>query len=376
MNPLTMNLRPALAAALLLCGCGLARAATFCATDGAQLNAALIFARANGQSDVIRLATGFYDFPGAGTFEYDPGAAEGSFDIEISGGWTSFFDNPCGQLLDSTDAFDTIITSDTANRLMNIEPSANSSGDVTIRRITFLGGNSTGEGGGLRIYPFSGYTGTILVDQCGFLSNQGSIGAGLRIFSGGTIRVRNSLFDSNNSILSSAVALQSDSGPGIYITNSTIVNNTTDATSTVGVPIDAGLLVRSNGDGPRAFVANNNIWGNEGVDLRLRMFQVNLRNNNIGSVSPPPGGISESINNISVEPMYESGALNYTPAQGSPLIDAGIRPQTITPIPVPFEQNWSTGTLDVFSRARTSGARIDIGAYESIPAGLFADGFE
>ncbi|MCB1590673.1 MAG: hypothetical protein KDI56_17300, partial [Xanthomonadales bacterium] len=59
-----------------------------------------------------------------------------------------------------------------------------------------------------------------------------------------------------------------------------------------------------------------------------------------------------------------------------PMIDAGRRPPSILPTPVPFELNWSTGLLDLLGRARVQGDTIDIGAFEATPEAVFADGFE
>lgn len=360
-----------LATAALLSGAGSAEAATFCVTDGATLKAALAVADSNGQADVIRLAAGIYGLPAGDRFEFRPGAAE-NFSIELSGGWTTAGISACGQRLNATNGFQTLLLNDGTNRVMNIEPPANSSMNVTVSRISFLGGNSgTGPGGGLRIWPFVGATGTILVEQCGFVSNDGGEGAGLAILTQATARVRNSVFVSNETSSRSVAYLEAFNSGGIYVTNTTMLNNTT--TNTVG-SIGSGLEVRLS-NSAQALVANNNLWGNQGLDMRFTGAggPTYFRHNNVENATGIPSG---QPGNIAVQPVYESGSLNYTPVAGSPLIDAGIRPPQIVPIPVPFDLAWAAGVLDINGNDRIQANRIDIGAYETTPVLIFSNSFE
>lgn len=364
--------RSSLAIALLLLGpAGAAQAATLCASNGAELQAALNTAAGNGQADEIRLAIGTYDVPVSGTFSFSPAGTQ-DHDIEISGGWSEFFDNPCGQRFDNVDPFMTALQGDGSGRVMNIQPPADSSMDVTISRVAFIGGDAgAGEGGGLRVFPFAGATGWYRIDQCAFVGNSADRSAALRMIGGSRVEVRNSLFVANTATSNYAIELESFTVAGVYAIGNTILNNTVVAD---GAVIVGGLSARAS-DPAKMLIVNNLAWGNDGDDIRMngnggRWY----RNNNADKVTGTSGAVVDG--NLSFEPDFESGFFNYTPAEGSPLRDGGRTPPTFTPIPVPFESNWSTGTLDLPGRDRRQGATIDIGAYESRPVAVFGDGFE
>ena len=369
-----MNRKHLLAIALLWITPGIAGATIYCVRNGSQLNSALVSAASNGQDDEIRLPVGTYLLSSAGTLQYLPGPSE-SFDLEISGGWTSSGSSTCAQLPDSTRAIDTVITTSSARQLMSMSLNGGNF-NVTIRRVTFLGGDAGDAGtGGLAISSASSFTGTVIIDQCAFIANAGgyasALGIGTRT---GSIRVRNSLFLENDTATNTTVGLADLEGGsgGIYFTNNTVLGNTTsNSGATAGVYIFTEALAQ-------AFIANNNLWDNDNRDLSIGGDGYTyLRNNNLHFLG---GSVDESTGNISVEPVYQTGNLNYTPVDGSPLIDSGIEPNTSNPIPIPFDQAWSTGEADVFTRDRRQGAKIDIGAYESSfdtsEDILFADGFE
>lgn len=384
-----MNLlrrHPTIIAVLLLCTLGSARAATHCATNGAELQAALEAAESNGQADVIRLAQGFFVPPNPTAqsgFQYSPSSLE-TYSLTLDGGWIEFFENPCGLRFDSTNAFQTVITTGATQRLMEIKlPVAAQAGttEVTLTRITFLAGDSgsSGAAGGLRVIKNSeSINASLLVDQCAFLNNSGLRGAALHASTDSRMQIRNSLFSENHasSTVGAAIELyvEGDAATGVHFTNNTVLDNT----NTSPPSGTAGLVVRAQSPA-QVLIANNNFHDNQrDISLASGSGTAHVHNNNfdlfiLGYL--PPAGPEFSSGNIEVDPAYEPGSLNYTPAEGSPLLDAGTRPPIIDVVPRPFERAWSTGTLDINGHTRNQG-RIDIGAYEATPVALFSDGFE
>ncbi|MEN1728699.1 MAG: choice-of-anchor Q domain-containing protein [Pseudomonadota bacterium] len=356
--------------------------ADFCVTNSAQLQLALNTSENNGQSDTIRIAAGSYTAPSGG-FIFFPPPAEDGFDLEISGGWTDFFGNPCGQLLNS-DPEQTVISGGGSERVLEIRlPQA---GSVDARNLSFVSGQTDDVfgGGGLRAYQTVGqtYAGTLTVENNIFLLNTAETGGGLYIGALiGTetvnVRVLNNLFVGN-----SATQLQGGAGviqvnspsprggigidprPAVTLAHNTVVDNT--SVQTIG-----GFWML--GNVTNLYVASNNLWGNSGNDLEWTVSSDNtvLRNNNIQSslfnVTP-----EFDIGNISVTPQYvDCGALcvDRIPASGSPLLDAGYQPLA------PF-QPWTLPANDLNGGPRVRGTAVDIGAYEGIQDRLFSDRFE
>jgi hypothetical protein len=71
------------------------KAAVYCVTNSAQLQSALTSAQNSNEYDLIRVAEGHYVTPDS-EFKY---TSTSGWDLGISGGWTEFFGNPCGQQL-------------------------------------------------------------------------------------------------------------------------------------------------------------------------------------------------------------------------------------------------------------------------------------
>ena len=149
--------------------------------------------------------------------------------------------------------------------------------------------------------------------------------------------------------------------------NNTVVNNlveTTESDSTGGILISGSV--------PSKYVINNNLWGNQGLDLRVAGLSstFSLRNNNFENSAFNQAPTSEA-GNISVVPLYEpcTGLLcfNGVPHPESELFDGGLEPGMISA--------WSTGSFDYRGLPRSNDESIDIGAFES-HARVFADRFE
>jgi hypothetical protein len=349
-------------------------AAIFCVTTSAGLQNALRDAENNGQHDEIRIAIGIYKVPSTAGFTYNALATgDDALDLTISGGWRALSNNPCGQQLATDNAFHTLLDGDHRFRVLSVY--APQSSDLTVRNLWFADGNAgQAVGGGLQMLG-RGTVGTnkFLVENCVFSGNNASSSAALYLSHVNEARVRNNLFVTNNATLTSwSVNITSISPGGIYFTNNTVIGNTT-------TPIDRGAGVRisapqSESGSNQYFVANNILWDNAGADIQLidSTGKDHFVHNDIG-VRYGGSAAETEYGNISVAPVFAGSLIDFIPADGSPLINAGIRPPSFVPVPPPFHQAWSTGVLDLKGTARVRGGEIDIGAYEA-QAPLQADG--
>jgi len=373
----------------------IASAASFCVTNSSELQAALDVAENNGESDIIRIAQGNYSAP-AGGFSFVPPIFMGmdeDQDIEIIGGWTAFFGNPCG-IGPSSDPAGTVLDGNGLNRVFSLR--LPQQGNVTVANLTFINGFIAGQTqtAGLRIYQASslGYAGTLTVESNAFIANSAGYASGLLIGDQtptsrleGTettnVRVLNNLFVGNTARQGNGgamiIAFNSppasnppgpviDPRPALTLAHNTILNNASDTTDIHG----AWLI----GTVATVYVASNNLWGNSTRDLTLTFNEsqtVIVRNNNIQNLfTATPIDIDQG--NISVVPEYESCGvfcIDRVPVSDSPLIDAGY-----SPFP-PF-QPWALPATDAAGDLRVRGSAVDIGAYEGIPDRMFSDRFE
>jgi len=343
-------------------------AAEFCATSSAGLEFILAIAEDNGESDVIRIAKGSYDVP-VGGFNFH---SNENFDIEISGGWSEFFGNACGQQV-SPNAFDTVLDGNGTERIMDIRVGMSS--DINVSHLMFIAGNATiapnDVGGGLNVHTYQGYQGNVTIEYNAFISNTAVHSSALRIREAHRIIVRNNLFTLNHSENSTTVNIYTINRYGVYFTNNTLYGNTSDG---MGIAKVAGLYLTTSGTSS-ALVANNLFWDNDYYDIIFYGDGYKyLKNNNYQSRT---GIANETSMNIQVPPEFESGWFNYTPAYYSPLVNAGTTPPPFVPIPPPFVSDWEVGTHDIYGNPRIQNTQIDIGAVES-PHGdlIFIDGFE
>jgi len=342
-------------------------ATEYCVTTSAGLEFALTVSEANGQSDIIRIAEGAYDVP-VGGFYFD---SDENYDLDISGGWSAFLSNPCGQR-PTPNAFGTMLDGKGANRVMTL--SVGQSSDLKVSHLFFLNGFVAGtnqHGGGLNVASKEGHLGQVLIENNTFYNNSATLGSALSIVRGYRIDFRNNLITLNHSELGSAVLIGNADAWGVYFTNNTVYQNTSDSNQPTNA---AGLFLATFGTSS-ALVANNIFWDNDNHDIRvIEDGYKYLKNNDYQSYS---GSFDEVSMNMQVAPEFESGWFNYTPVYNSPLVNAGTTPPSVIPIPPPFISDWSVGTHDINGDARTQHAQIDIGAVES-PHGdlIFIDGFE
>ncbi|MGB8634686.1 MAG: choice-of-anchor Q domain-containing protein [Rhodanobacteraceae bacterium] len=349
---------------LLLAALPSARAATYCATTSAELQAALNSADSNQQDDVILIQTGTYNAP-TGGFVFDSVAGSDDFDISLSGGWTPFFGNPCGQQV-SPDAIATKLNGNGTSRVMNIYPNVHSG--VHIELITFLGGNTVSApppqaGAGLHINSYTGYLGEITIERNIFMSNTaGNFGGGLAGADGSAVTIRNNLFLANQAMCRNGAASLTYNGSGTaYFVNNTVAFNSVGDNCN-GTTAAGGLRV---GGLSPAFMVNNIFWGNENIDLVLDT-DVRLVGNDFQFLDGTPAAGSGV--NYSLDPKFRFSTLtDMHLGNDSPLIDLGVVPLPTT--------GWQLSPLDLEGMTRVVGSSVDLGAYENADA-IFIDGFE
>jgi len=353
---------------------GPVNAAVICATSSAGLEFALAAAEGNGEHDEIRIASGTYSTINGG-FRYFAESTE-NFDLTISGGWSEFFENPCGQQLEGSP--NTTLNGQLSDRVLEVK--MHDGGNLQISRIAFQNGfvPDPGRGAGLWIRTEVDFSGSIRLERNLFFNNEARWGGGLSMGIAGSdlgqVHVVNNLFRLNRARFNyGAVELLLNGGLdqlfGARTTfiNNTVVNNlveTTESDSTGGILISGSV--------PSKYVINNNLWGNQGLDLRVAGLSstFSLRNNNFENSAFNQAPTSEA-GNISVVPLYEpcTGLLcfNGVPHPESELFDGGLEPGMISA--------WSTGSFDYRGLPRSNDESIDIGAFES-HARVFADRFE
>jgi hypothetical protein len=327
-------------------------AATFCATTPAQLQAALSTAASNGQHDAIRVHTGNYDLSNA-NLVYDPSGAE-DFDLDISGGWVAFFENPCGVMLD--DPWQTTLDGGDERRILRIAVDEGQS-DVSVRQLVFLSGHADpGLGGGLEIRYGLDAVGTVVVERNIFLLNSAAQAGALSVQGPTLEKITNNLFLLNEAGSRAVAVLLTTGLFGVSFTNNTVLSNTHTNANQPTVSFGAG----------RVFIANNNFWDNDGYDASLGAQGDRFAyNNNFRELQLAGGEILE--NNLSVEPEYQAGLFNFTPKRNSALVDAGREPEGSAPL-------WDLTDIDLNASTRLIGPHVDIGAFENEK--IFVDGFD
>lgn len=353
-------------------------AATFCVSDATELQNALTTAQSNGEDDVIKIEEGTYYAPSGG-FEYAAvNFPDDDYDLEISGGWYAPFNFAC--LGHHNTPFQTVLDGNGSGSVMTLFVRVHS--NVTVRLLTFARGGTGSTynvAGGLKVFNTydsqtgDGYFGTITIERNAFIENTAWADAGLYLGvfqseSTALYRVINNLFLHNHGTHGpGAAGLFIGDGNGIYLTNNTVLFNTTDDTNP-----DATGGIEQSGANAAQFVANNNFWGNDGFDFLMYQQGVyvdyKLIDNNYQSLGGAPP--TQMAGNLSAEPEYQDPLAlfdyNFTPTRNSPLVDAGANPP-------PISTKWYVPDTDLFGSGRRV-ENVDIGAYEEDV--IFRDGFD
>ena len=337
-------------------------ALVFCASNSGGLQIILDSIEDSGDAHEVRLVDGLYEAP-VGGFEVD---LTNDTSIDISGGWSEFFGNPCGQQL-TGNAFNTVLDGMGTEQILHVIARDNS--DIKVSHLYFASGfvtGVTGRGGGLRITGLEGFVGYVVVENNAFINNSARFGGALNISRGFRVDVRNNLFAYNHTEVGAAVEIVTGEF-GAYFNNNTVYGNTTDDTDpewTAGLFLS---VINSSG-----LVANNIFWDNDLHDLKITGGNSYFKFNDYESYV---GNFDHVEMNIQVEPEFETGFVGYIPVYDSPLVNGGTQPLSI--MPTPFEQGWEVGTNDLYGNPRVQNTQIDIGAIESSHGDLiFIDGFE
>lgn len=350
-------------------------ATIFCVADADGLTAALLAAQNDDASDEIRLRAGHYLAP-AGGWHVDIQ----NKGIAISGG---FQDADCQTF--ERDASLTVLDGHHEVRPLTIDTSFadfnQKDGQILITGLTIANG-SGGRVGGLKISDAGPiYNGAIRVERNIFVDNvatdyqqDNSAGALLAATDGSTfdgatfLIVRNNLFARNRAPDAAAAMLFSNNT--IAVNNNTFTGNqATDAMLPVRTAVASFSFFS-------VYYANNVFWDNnpDGLD-----GSYDLRADSaIGQSIPHATLVHDDLqalfalpavdqDNLSVDPEFvDAPGGNYRPGGTSPLIDAGLDQP----------EKGGIGSVDLDGRERFSGAHVDIGAYETRPDPVFADGFE
>jgi len=327
------------------------QAATFCVTDGTDLDAALQAAESNGEDDVVKLVSGSFTPVSPSLFYF----AEAGHSVVIEGG----YDLGCAQRDD--DASVTAIDGGGMRTLLRIDAFPGS-GDITVRNLTLRDGLSVG--GQSAVQLLGAGTNTVTLESAILRSNVGAVFQSQYYFPAvwlaadqGNIVVRNVLFANNDAASGIApVWLLSSQGGNVTFNNNTVVAN--GATS--GVEATEFDFY----SGGTLSLANNILWGNVSGDIREagNGESIELDHNDIGvrTMDTP----TLEFGTLNTDPKFVSPS-DYRLDPNSPLRDAGDSTAF-----------GGVGLLDIAGMPRIVLKSIDIGAYEVKDDTVFHDSFE
>jgi len=348
---------------ILMLACGsAARAATFCAKTGNELNQALYTAGGNGQDDTIKVATGThttdYHAPGNYQWYFEPTiGANYTNSLTISGGWNA------------ADNCQTQLTLDPSQTVL----------DARYWGPVFAAGAI-----------FDTFTGSLRISNLTFYRGE-SIGsyqeAGMSIQSnGGTITVDNILVTANRSgrDQSRIASFFLKNSGSLKVRNSEFLNNSMTHFSSGGVIIDAS-------DGAIGYFTNNSISGNSATNMDMGLSAkgvVTLSNNAAGDntaagspsydfTSSAPTGLTLRNNHFATSnitggaPFSQSGTTTGSP--GWTLVGARMVPNAVSPLRDSGLNAPGGGVpnIDFSGQSRIVNVTIDRGAVEAdAPAGV------
>ncbi len=327
-------------------------AAEFCVTTSSEFRSALTSAESNAEDDVIKMAEGTYTTGGV-AFDYN---ANDGYDLTISGGWSEFFGNDCGQQI-STNPFTTAIDGGSVSRGLSVRVGGTSV--VNLSQLYFYNCfvSDPLRGGALNLSRYNNENaGQFIVENNAFINNQARYGSAISFGASDLSVLRGNLVVANHSTANYAVELVNNDAYGLQVINNTMVLNTSDGDS-------GGLYLYASGTS-LGLVYNNIIRNNGDVDLRMPISnKFYVRNNLFGAVDT--GNQVEFFDNQFLPYRFAPGILNFSPGEASPLVNNGIKPCNICIFPIPFEDNWSLTASDIAGGVRIQQGVIDIGAYES-----------
>jgi hypothetical protein len=240
---------------------------------------------------------------------------------------------------------------------------AQSTDKATIDGFTLTGG--TGYGGGMIIN-----SGAPIISNNTFLNNVTIFGGGILAF-GSTAHITRNRFIGNSASLGGGGVYYAYC-TGMVIDNNLFAGNSNqyqDGSAMTGygstVTITNNTLVGNTGTGGvlglqgSAAVIENNIVANNGSGVTRSgdsTAALTLTNNDVyNNTAYNYENMTAGANSLSADPLFVNAVSgNYHLSSSSPCIDAGD--DTVVP----------TGALDLGGAARTEGAHVDMGAYETV----------
>lgn len=295
---------------------------------------------------LVKIAAGTYSYAGA---EYSYNNTKG-YSLDIEGG----YDATC--TTQSTAAGTTVL--DGGNTFPAL--SVGSTGNVTIRRVTFEHGFlHGGDGGGVNLYlnASSGVAPTFLFESNQVLRSSSDYGVGgLIAFGKGTIRIVGNLIAHNSAPFAGAVSTQMDAGSVVEFVNNTVANN---------VATGAGSqVIQLGASGAAGSVMNNVVYGNTS-SYDIQIYSVTMFAFSYNDYHTIDGSPASSTNEFDVDPKFiNSGLDNFRLSSTSTLLGAGG-----TPPPGDFP------LTDLDGHPRTFAGKIDPGAFQ-FGDGIFMSGFD
>ncbi len=351
--------RALVAAVVAAAASGPIRAADFCPQNEVELRAALSAAQSNGQSDIIRLLATTY-FTGGVKFSAVQTEAH---DLTISGGWQNSGIFLCAAQAGSAGA--TVLDAQGSSAVLEFSQGSGpfaTGTTLTLQNLTLRNGLTAVNGESAALSMFGGIGQALRVERLVAIdSRQGTVGPNIysnavTLAGFGDIYLLDSLIAGTQSNYATLGVFSFTGGSTVFLTNNTL--------SVTGGPLNA-LLDANAGSNFR--LANNAIVGTLNVNSRSAgdLIQLYLLHN-VGQWSTAFSfNLVTDLNNLrNVDPGFV-GAGNYRPAAGSLLINRGLN--------APFG---GVPGVDLDGGPRVVFGTIDVGAYESSAAAIFANGFE
>ncbi|WP_223786537.1 hypothetical protein [Marinicella meishanensis] len=352
-----------------------APAAIFCVTNSTEFLDALDQAKNNGQNDEIRLKPNIYSNGSTGFIYFNLDDKN----LSISGGWQGINASSCNT--QSTGVYNTVFDANFQGPNLSID--MQQGGQLTVSDLGFVNGQAQvtsglgSSGVGLYVNALSSLSGDVVIERNLFQNNTAQAVAALEVLRGhDSVRVRNNVFEGNNSVTSTGNIRLNSYGQGVYFVNNTVINNSVDSTlpqAFSGVEV----ILQDEASG---LLANNIFWGHVDADFLVRRTSNNttgliyLYHNNYVTGT---GEVDDEFGNLSVDPQLTGSAIfAYVPDFSSPMYNAGlVSPQFV--VPGVFLSEWSYGLEDLIGTNRVQDGRVDIGARESVAeTPIFEDGFD
>jgi hypothetical protein len=323
---------------------------TYCTHNATELSAALTDAgnggAHNGQSNVVHIASGTLTTSGVPFFF---GTTSGAA-LTIDGGWNSV----CA--LQSPSVGTTVLDGGSLTQVLSIS----TNGDLTVAHLTIRHGSYSGGAGSGAAIALNGANANaiVLISSNVVRDNMSTVGggAGLAISGNGTVTLEDNLLTGNSSTTVAALSVNLTVGTA-YLTNNTITNNTNST--------NGSAITSIGGSTATGFVSNTISYANQGPSIKDfhldGIGKVQFVHSDYVSIDGTPAAGTGNFTNV--DPKFV-GAGDYHLRDFSPLLRVG----TVAP-------SGGLPATDLEGNARTSGGKVDLGAYQNVYL-IFANGFD